>query len=86
MITTKRFIEICNYAGYETRSYSGRGMYGEYCVGFSSDDSPMYIAGCIIAGAYDAEHDELLEIFSRCKSDTLGYSTIYYFPRLAWED
>lgn len=83
---TKRFIEICLYAGYDTRSYSGRGMYGQNCVGFVTDDSAMYAASCIMQMADNVnERDELMGIFERSKSDNMGFSTVYYFPTLEWQ-
>jgi len=33
MLTSEKLIEAIEDAGYEARSYSGRGMYGKCCVG-----------------------------------------------------
>lgn len=38
-MNSERLIELIEEAGYEPREYSGRGMYGKYCVGFTTDDS-----------------------------------------------
>ena len=36
-MTSKQLKDIIEMAGYETRSYSGRGMYGKECLAFTVD-------------------------------------------------
>lgn len=85
-ITSKQFIEMLNDAGYDTRSYSGRGMYGKQCVAITTDDNPMYIAACLMHMQDDHVQDDLLQILGRAQSDSMGCSTVHYFPRMEWSD
>lgn len=39
MLTTKEIIDLCDHAGIEWRDYSGRGMYGNRCLGIVTDNA-----------------------------------------------
>lgn len=83
-MTTERFIEIIEDAGYETRSYSGRGMYGNECVGIDLQDSvSMQFAAEVVASVEgEDEREELVSIFRDARTDFLGLGTIVYFPKM----
>jgi hypothetical protein len=65
--------------------YSGRGMYGTKCLGFtvSAHAASMRIAVAMSAvlGA-----DEAREIVSRTQTDSMGRDMIVYFPGLTLSD
>ena len=92
MNTCAAMTALVKAAGYDTpRSYSGRNMYGRTCLAFSADDSGMMV-GYNLADAADripeAERNELVDLkehVNQARSETLGHSTIYYFPSIAWE-
>jgi hypothetical protein len=79
-------------AGYDCRSYSGRGMFGKYCLGITTEDS------CVTVLLNILEHKELiakfsdnfqlkimLEAFSQFKTDAIGKTdTIIYFPSISY--
>jgi len=67
------------------RSYSGRGMYEERCLGITADgDIGKFIADIIIGmnetDDYDFSCADIAEAFSGMRTDSMGKGTIYYFP------
>lgn len=65
--------------------YSGRGMMGSTCFGFVSEGLPYSFL--IRLGQFLAENEELNLIQSltdSCRSDSMGYDFITYFPRVQW--
>lgn len=71
-------------------SYSGRGMYGSSCLGFSYNSYQEYVQQSLEA-LYSALEDtsfedtrtlELMNALSRFASDSLGRGLIIYFPQL----
>ena len=74
--------------GYETRSYSGRGMYGKSCLGFvveNGDLSKGWVANLI---EWAAEHpDEGFIIagdVAGYRTDSMGLGQIIYFPQVPY--
>lgn len=81
-MTPAEIKELIENAGYETRSYSGRGMMGKTCLGFTTDDSPFEIAAMLIE--YIDNAADLPSILRQMKSDNMGLSMIYYLPRVEY--
>jgi hypothetical protein len=92
--------DIISEAGYESRSYSGRAMYGKECVGFSTDDDHIRTTVKLLRAARlylnetfsstTRREEELGKIedfleYDLCV-DQLGRGLIYYFRRVTWED
>lgn len=76
-------INACKELGYPVRSYSGRGMYGKYCVGIELDrgDSAFKLALHLSSELGDSAHFlNDLDI----RQDSLGLGTILYFPYVEW--
>ncbi len=71
----------CNYCNAEVyENYSGRGMYGETCVGITTDN-PIMVAYCagLVAGEARAEGDDSWDDFELpTRTDSLGFDTIIY--------
>lgn len=61
-------IDIIREAGHEPQSYSGRGMYGAYCVGVSLD-SISESDGIPLSGS---------------RTDSMGKGIIVYWPNVPW--
>jgi len=83
-------IQICADIGLEVRSYSGRGMYGDQCVGVTGSNTHQILAKIMI-GLCELGDDGLnaAEHFTHdgaVRSDSMGLDGIVYFPRLAWVD
>lgn len=79
-------INAISDAGYEPRSYSGRGMYGRSCVGVDVDrgTSAFSLAAQIIASSDDPAQmaDSLSDL--RVNEDSMGLGGIVYFPNVPW--
>ena len=63
-------------AGYEPRSYSGRGMFGRTCVSVSGDISIWEIARNI---------DQDIHI-PNPSTDSMGLGTVLYWPTYPWPE
>lgn len=74
-------MDFCEAYGYEYRNdYSGRGMYGATCVGFTCSNvnrALMEFGGFVVVNGAD------LDDFIFCLStDRLGYGAIVYFTSI----
>jgi hypothetical protein len=83
--------ETIENAGYQTRSYSGRGMYGKICVGVDAGKSLGAFFADILQEVrnssdkpggeeMDSQLIELEDAFRTMSSDAMGMGTIVYFP------
>lgn len=88
--------EIVEDAGFETQSYSGRGMYGKKCLSFNleceENEFDVFLSIAESAQSYVECHDDGLELediipyFMGAKSDSMGLGTVIYFPNVEWEE
>ncbi len=76
---------ILEDAGLETRSYSGRGMFGDKCLGIVTDDVGD-VFEAVINGVDDDNRDEVARAMRGLRTDSMGLSTIVYFRNTAWVD
>lgn len=85
-------VQAIEEAGYEARSYSGRGMYGAYCVGVTCGRNEAFSLGVKVAMALQATGEEDAESSVealadlRVATDSMGHDMIVYFPGVAWVD
>jgi hypothetical protein len=87
-----QFIDILERVA-EPRSYSGRGMFGKSCVGVVADD-PFSLLSEITQEILRDDMlsldvtmplmTEWLEIMANTTTDSMGFSTIIYWPSIAW--
>jgi hypothetical protein len=92
----KRFVEILRAVidnsgdcDVKVRSYSGRGMYGEQCVGVDTDGGDFgygIVAAAMIEAADDDEREALALAFSKTRTDGMGRGIIVYWPDVAWPE
>lgn len=90
--------EILENAGYEVRSYSGRGMYGVECL--DATISPSNV-GQLIADVIDAvieltesipdsdgptNVDDVSKAFKSFRQDSMGYDVIVYWEKVKFFD
>lgn len=75
------------YGSYLTPDYSGRGMYGDRCIGVVCADPTrlavnlgIELGRCVLLGSIS---EEIAEAFQRPQIDSMGRSQIIYWPRLA---
>lgn len=72
-------------------SYSGRGMYGESCIGIVGTENDCREALCeliqevhdISVHADDTHFRESINILMSYHKDTMGYDVIFYWPTLS---
>lgn len=101
MSINTQFKEILENGGREVYSYSGRGMYGQNCIGFYADGTIAQeiaqLATEIVNYCYDtlegndAEEmldsvERFLDIMAEAKTDNMGQGTVIYFPNVERED
>lgn len=87
-MTSKQLQNIIEMAGYETRTYSARGMYGKECLAFSVDNregkaEPFAVAAELMDAAIEAGEDfiePVIEAMRGIRTDSLGRGTVFYFP------
>lgn len=65
-------------AGYEATDYSGRGMMGQRCIGFTSKDRLTEVIGNLVECS-ENQRDAANVVRSMC-TDGMGTGTIYYWP------
>lgn len=79
----EKFIEALEDAGYEPKSYSGRGMYGKKCVSVHGDDvSEWDIARNLFNETHDGEFDNV----PAPKQDQMGRGIVLYWPSYKWPE
>mgnify|MGYP007100040836 FL=1 len=81
-LTEDQLIEIADEASYygdvePYLNYSGRGMYGDTCVGFSGDVSEMLLG---IAATQVLGIGEARILATKAHTDSMGMGIIVYFP------
>lgn len=70
---------------YLTATYSGRGMYGQKCIGVVGTLSDFFRFVTVLALVFDVEdiheYEELVEeIGDAVCTDSMGRNTVYYLP------
>lgn len=83
--------ELIEDLGYSTRSYSGRGMYGKYCLGVTLDagsESRFLLELGMAIGEFNAdptnELEQTISLPNRVSSDSMGLDRIIYFPNVEY--
>lgn len=90
----KELVELIGSAGYEPRSYSGRGMNGKKCLGIDCFPSrgieltlvQTYLENCPIDSSSIQEAMDLCEQLKDVKTDSMGRGEIVYWSHIAWEE
>lgn len=78
--------EAFENAGYEPRSYSGRGMYGKECLGVVCSDPITAILETLQAVEDEATLRDLISDLFDPSEDSMGRDSIVYWTRIVWED
>ena len=74
-------VDAADRCGLEFRTgYSGRGMYGEQCIGVVGYLSDLIAFVLLVA---EREKDLAQDELTQLTWDSMGLSTIYYWPKLA---
>lgn len=78
-------VTVADDSDYETRSYSGRDMYGEHCIGIVMDDDSSIAFLAYNIGRAD-EDEVAASYMERVATDNIGLNTIVYFPSVKVAD
>src|SRR4051794_11829338 len=81
-VSTERIDKALDYLSdlpHVTNWYSGRGMFGAYCFGFTLDGGEHDLL-TFFMDLSQADRDLAQQLRDVMRSDAMGYSTIYYFP------
>lgn len=79
MVEPQTLIDAIEDAGFEARSYSGRGMYGKECVGVDLDATSD-----LWGLAQEMARSGI--ICDQPRTDSMGLGIIAYWPRLSWPE
>ena len=72
---------------YEVRSYSGRGMYGQYCLATTILHSSIgEVCADLLEVAEQHELADLVSAFRSLRTDNMGNGTVVYFPGIKYID
>ena len=66
------------------RSYSGRGMYGESCIGVVLGDASAWTLALALADLNNGNMD--LFGLAAPREDSMGMGRVYYWPHLKWPE
>lgn len=80
-------VDAFQEAGFETRSYSGRCMYGAQCLGVDCDNPVRAVLKAVSALAENNEGSELCDLIALledARTDSMGRGSILYFPSIEW--
>lgn len=94
-VDIKTLIEELDDCGFKVRSYSGRGMYGQECLGITCDN-PVETLVSIMELVYelsvynDGDNEpqflDYTSLFMSGRTDSMGLSSIIYFPNIKWPE
>lgn len=85
---SKQLIEWLEIAGFEPRSYSGRGMFGRSCVSVHGDRDEGVTLWTIATSLYSCNPDgaDLIDRIPEPRTDNLGLDYVYYWPSFEWPE
>ena len=79
-MTAKELIYHLNNADATPRKYSGRGMYGKYCVGCTAKDAASAFLLGMGVGMNAIDFQDLDGVCC----DSMGMGVILYWPKMVW--
>lgn len=87
---TKELKDLIEAAGYEARDYSGRAMFGDRCLAFTTEQGTSELrafADMIDETAGDLEQIEVLSKAMRnARVDSMGLGLVIYFPAFEYDE
>ncbi len=76
--------DILESAGYEVQSYSGRGMFGNYCLAVRVSSLTDLFADILDLDDFSScDFSEIADAFRSSEVDSLGRDTLVYFPNIS---
>ena len=81
MVNMKQFCGIAERAGYDYRSYSGRGMFGSSCPGIVDDDPAVVLVDMCTS----TNKEKAVWLKTHYRTDNMGLQMVIYWPDIKWE-
>ena len=81
-MTFAKLVSILEDAGLAPRSYSGRAMYGQQCVGATFEGSLLGTIADITEACDDTA--EASDLINSARTDNMGRGTIIYWHDVEW--
>lgn len=82
-MTVDTLTQALQAAGLTPEDYSGRNLFGRYCVCTNVSDLPEAVAKIMAANV--PLHAELVPLMAAAKTDSMGPDTVLYWPKIEWE-
>ena len=80
--------EVISEAGYESRRYSGRFMYGQECIALATEDASFEVKEVLSETAESLyrhkQREVCLNLIRKMQQDSLGLGFIYYWPTVTY--
>jgi len=73
-----KLMDVIQTAGFEPVTYSGRGMHGQTCIGFTCIN-PMHAILDVVQSCDDVYLDALCDVLRTAKTDQMGCVYVVYF-------
>ena len=89
------FMELIRTAGYEGSKYSGRGMFGRYCVAirpqsqYENSFRVLFKLGRAfqeLPKEMQKELEDIQDYMDSTKADSVGHHSLIYFPAIEWKE
>ena len=85
MATTKSTLQrMIEKAGFQCRSYSGRGMFGKTCLAVEVDSLGVFFAELVLALDGSKAHTEVFDGLTTMQTDSMGMGRVLYFSNLPY--
>ncbi len=86
--TFDKLVDTIEDAGFEARAYSGRSMYGRWCLGVNCEE-PMSCLMTIVSSFCENADDvdavrDLVDALSDPSSDAMGRGGVLYWSSIPW--
>ena len=77
-----KYLQALEENDFEVRSYSGRAMYGETCLGVDIPYGVGDLMATLILAVDEDDRDDVAEAVETLRMDSMGLGQIVYFPRV----
>jgi uncharacterized OB-fold protein len=83
-MNTQEFVNLIASAGFRPKSYSGRGMFGKYCVSVNLDrDEETAFASAVINATQISDIRAVMRVISDHSKDSMGMGVVLYWRSMS---
>ena len=81
---SQEFVNLIASAGFRPKSYSGRGMFGKYCVSVNLDrDEETAFASAVINATQISDIRAVMQVISDHSKDSMGMGVVLYWRSMS---